>query len=139
MSLTAASFFASDAQRIRADYGGYPYCEESPVDIGQQGGVVYSNYIWAQAYPTCSGHTDVAYDFHATTSPNVMTYIYIDYARAWVCGQMTYDNTQTIFNNVQSTSFDTVFFQNQGCGYQADQHVEFYKTGVIDSWSYTNL
>lgn len=107
----------------------------SPMHVGQGTTVSYANYIDLYADPACSGNRYVAYDFYGTTNIQ-MDYIYVDFARAWLCGSLYINVENKYAFNSDWTNIWTSWFPPNSCGFQAHQVIRFFKSGVIDQWTW---
>lgn len=110
---------------------------------GSAGGISYSVYIDVYADPVCSNdginndYRYLAYDFYSTSS-SFIDHHYIDYLRAWICGQIALNEPSVYFYNANWTNKWSGWSTWNYCGFQADEQVWFYEAGVVNAWKNTS-
>jgi hypothetical protein len=112
-------------------------------DDGIVSGTGWTSRVTSYADPACSGVTHYfAYDHYDTMTSGTVVNIYLNYARAWRCGDLVYYVSDGPNPGVNTSSRNTWISWISGysptCGPQSDHHSHYYKSGVIDVWAYVS-
>ncbi len=115
----------------------YADCEQNtPFDGGSASGYSWNMYVTAYMSGSCTGSHYVGYDYYSTA--NAVVWIDVDSARTWVCGTLAADQNPAAVQ----TNYVYAWSGWAGpttCGWQADMSTHFWKSGVFDDWTYTNI
>lgn len=107
-------------------------------DYDSGGGINIHSYIDAYGDPACSGSRYAGYDFYGFSSVNV-DFIFVDFMRTWTCGNLDYDFEDHVYNGAAGVNRWAGWSPySNTCGFQADEQIRFYKSGVVDIWTYVN-